>query len=224
MKNFCLSLLRLCRDNIAKKNRSIRNNILRKRIKNKNFTLICDNCTGGVLYHDLGLPFLSPTINLYIVPDDYLKFISNLEYYTSAPLVESTEKGIDADGREYPIGIIEDVKVYFMHYSSFDEAKEKWELRCKRINWDNLFFVMHKRSEKCQERHIASFDVLPIKNKVIFINNPRPDIISSYYIKGFEKENGVGNIMWYKSPKILAKRYYEDFDFIGWINGEKPRP
>ena len=35
-----------------------------KRLKNKNFTLITNNCTGGVIYNRLGLKFLSPTIKL----------------------------------------------------------------------------------------------------------------------------------------------------------------
>lgn len=213
VRNVIIAIRNKVRDFVRKK----RNISIQKKLVNRDFTLICDNCTAGVMYHDLGIEFLSPTINLYIVPDDYLKFISNLKYYTSLPVEDSGERGVDGKG-EFPIGVIDDIRIYFMHYHSFEEAKTKWEERCKRINWDNLFFIMHKRSDKCQEKHIKKFDSLPLSKKIIFVNTPHPNIKSSVYIKGFEKQNGVGNIMWFKPPKILAKRYYEDFDFIDWLN------
>ena len=38
----------------------------RTKNKNKDFTLICQNCLGGVIYSFLDLPFMSPTINVFI--------------------------------------------------------------------------------------------------------------------------------------------------------------
>ena len=40
----------------------------RSRLKNTDFTIIASNCCGTMMYHDLGLPFLSPTINLNLNP------------------------------------------------------------------------------------------------------------------------------------------------------------
>ena len=53
----------------------------RKRLKNFNPTIISSNCNGGIIYHDLGLPFNSPTINLSMDTDDFIKLVSNLKYY-----------------------------------------------------------------------------------------------------------------------------------------------
>ena len=39
---------------------------------------------------------------------------------------------------EYPVGLLEDVKVYFMHYSTCREAKDAWDRRKKRINWKKI--------------------------------------------------------------------------------------
>ena len=50
-----------------------RNRIRREKLKNNDFTIISSECAGGVIYHDLGLRFDSPTINLWFKPDDYLK-------------------------------------------------------------------------------------------------------------------------------------------------------
>ena len=38
----------------------------KKRLENKDFSLLVGNCLGGYVYHQLGLPFTSPTINLMI--------------------------------------------------------------------------------------------------------------------------------------------------------------
>ncbi len=53
----------------------------RKRLKNKNFTVLSNNCVGGVILHELGERFNSPTVNLFFKAEDYLKFLENLDYY-----------------------------------------------------------------------------------------------------------------------------------------------
>lgn len=35
----------------------------RRRLTNSDFTIIAPNCYAGIMYHRLGLQFLSPTIN-----------------------------------------------------------------------------------------------------------------------------------------------------------------
>lgn len=45
----------------------------KKNIQNKNFTIISSNCIGGLIYHDLGMQFKSPTINMYIKANDFIK-------------------------------------------------------------------------------------------------------------------------------------------------------
>lgn len=46
--------------NVRKYLRLPRNIKDRLRLRNKDFTLITSNCVGGIIYHELGLPFLSP--------------------------------------------------------------------------------------------------------------------------------------------------------------------
>lgn len=53
----------------------------RSRLTNKNFSIICNNCVGGILYHELGLKFMSPTINLFIEAGEYISFLKKMEYY-----------------------------------------------------------------------------------------------------------------------------------------------
>ena len=91
----------------------------RKTVDLSDITLLSQNCIGGVMYHDCEAKFLSPMVNLYMMPSDFLKFVNNFEYYLSeAPVV--------CDGEKYPIGTFSDgLKINFMHYDSKEEALEK---------------------------------------------------------------------------------------------------
>lgn len=97
-------------------------------------TFISQNCIGGVLYHDLGMQFLSPTINIFIPEPGFVKMVLNLQHYMEQELVIRW-------GEEYPIGTIDDVEIHFMHYSTCKEAKESWNKRKARINWDKIFVI-----------------------------------------------------------------------------------
>lgn len=55
--------------------------IVRSCLKNQNFTIFCNVCIGGVIYSHLGMKFLSPTINLWISTEDFLKFLLNYNSY-----------------------------------------------------------------------------------------------------------------------------------------------
>ena len=59
---------------------------LKKMNGNHDFCLITNDCVGGVIYHDLGEQFRSPTINLWISNDHFLEFAQNLKYYLSCEL------------------------------------------------------------------------------------------------------------------------------------------
>lgn len=107
---------------------------MKRQYKNNNISVISQNCLGGVFYHDMGQGFLSPTINLYFTCPDFVKFVLNLKHYIGLKLQMTW-------GEEYPIGMLDDIKVYFMHYQTCTEAKEAWERRKQRINWDNILVL-----------------------------------------------------------------------------------
>ena len=45
-----------------------------------------------MMYHDLGLPFLSPTINLNIGMKAFVRMVENLPWYMEQEIVEVKEK------------------------------------------------------------------------------------------------------------------------------------
>ena len=184
--------------------------IRRKRLKNKTFSLIASNCIGGVVLHDLGLPFNTPFINLWIEPKDFIKLVNNLEEYMKYDMRFITQNGVN-----YPIGLLKDVKIYFQHYKSNEEAKRKWELRKKRINYDNIYVFFTDR-DGCTQEDLIEFESIKYPKKV-FTNKPYKSIKSAQYIKGFENMQSVGMLIDF-IPKKKWKRYIDQFDYVRFFN------
>ena len=132
----------------------------RKRLKNRNFSLIASNCVGGCILHDLNLPFNSPFVNLWLKPKDFLKFCERMDYYLIINLRFTKIEGIN-----YPVGVLDDIKIFFQHYSSEQEAENAWNRRKQRINKSNVF-VMFTDRDGCTYEDLLRFDKLNIKNKV----------------------------------------------------------
>ncbi len=190
---------------------------LRRRIKNKDFSLLTNNCNGGFIYHDLGLQFKSPTINLYFIYDHFLRFLEDLDYYLRQELVEASTPAF-VEPNNSPICNLGEgdkkIELHFLHYHSFAEAKELWNKRKARLNRENLF-VMFAAFDKAEESQIARFDALPFKNKVVFVERPMPKYNSAYYIKGYE-ESGLGVLSRFSG--LRGKRILDSFDFVTWFN------
>ena len=151
----------------------------RQQNRNYNFTLISRDCIGGIVYNQLGLPFLSPTVNLFFSPADFNLFCLHLKDYLDAELIECY-------GFDYLAGVLLTpnhpcIIIHFMHYKNFLEAKECWERRKERINWNNIYIVSSfcypGETEHFNEQLIVDWNNIPYK-KVIFVNQ-------SY---GFENE------------------------------------
>lgn len=194
--------------------------IIRLRLRNRKFSIISSNCNGGVLCSDLGIPFNSPFVNLFIRASDFVKLCKNLKYYLDKDLSFVKENDDIYGFVEYPTAYLDDIKIYFMHYTNEKEALDCWERRKKRINFDNLFFLFTDRSG-CTYSDLENFDKLPYKNKVVFTHLPHPELKSVYYIRGYEKEDKVGILSEFENKKFIKKRKYECFDFVGWLNNGK---
>lgn len=185
----------------------------KKRLKNITPTIISSNCNGEFIYYDMNLQFRSPTINLSFEMNDYVKMLENLKWYMEQPILPHEDLRYD-----YPTGMLGDIEILFNHYETFEYAVKKWEERKKRIDWDNLF-VLAIDGDGCTYDSIQRFDRLPYKNKVIFTHIPYPEIQSAYYIKGFEKEDGVGVILHFKK-QFWVRRYLDEFDYVSFLNGK----
>lgn len=194
-KSYITEYLRL---KIRKKYIKLTQNKRSKLIKNKDFTIISNNCWGGIVYQSYNLPYNSPTVGMYIMPDDYIKFISNLEYYLNLDLkfIQPSESKYynyfkeNSNIPNHPIGLLDDVELMLLHYHSEKEAYEKWMKRCKRVNMNKLI-VKFNDQNGCKYNHIIEFDNVDFKNKIFFSTNYHDSIKSEIYIKYCRKENSI---------------------------------
>ena len=182
----------------------------RRRLRNNDFTVIASNCSGMFMYYDLELPYLTPTVNLSVEMNDFVKMVRNLRWYMEQEMVEVE------GGSICPVGMLGDIKIHFIHYASFEEGANKWSERKKRMNWEKLFIVGSEK-DGCTYETIEEFEELPYKNKVIFTHIEYPEFSSAFCIKGFENRDELGTITLFKDQG-LKRRFLDDFDYVQFIN------
>lgn len=131
-------------------------------------TIISDNCWGGYIYNLLGLRITSPFVNFPIQKMDYLKMLSDFDFYINKPL-ELVKDGSLMENK-CPKVKIKDTEIVFdlVHDTSYADFIDKWKRRKQRINYKNLLFKMIIENDEQAE----IFDALPLKNKIGFYHKP----------------------------------------------------
>lgn len=177
----------------------------KKQLKVTNFTIISNNCWGGMIYESYNLPKESPTVGLFFMAKDYIEFLSDLKGYmggklTFIDLENSRWKNVpqiaeDKKCGSYPIGVLSNgkktIEIFFLHYHSEQEAREKWERRVKRINWNKLL-VKFNDQNGCTETEVNKFLKLPYKNKVFFTCKKWENVREDYtVIRQFPKHECI---------------------------------
>lgn len=104
----------------------------REKLRDYQFTIVSNNCFGGILYKQLGQAYLSPFVGLFITGEDYLKLVDRFDYYMEQDLAfidnskNSYVNRLKEKKNNMPIGKLDDIEVVFLHYSSNEEALKKW--------------------------------------------------------------------------------------------------
>lgn len=147
-------------------------------LKNKNISIISNNCGGGFISQRFGLKYNSPTVGMFICTDDYLKFINDLEQYLSFSLRfidPNTSKHYDLVKNtnqygSYPVAQLNDIELFFMHYKSKEEAAEKWNKRKQRLDVHNMYVLLFE-NEFSNESLIRKFDGITVPHKTFVFEN-----------------------------------------------------
>ena len=143
-------------------------------------TIIANNCIAGNMLHDLGLRFNTPTINLQILPREYIKFCQNFRHYMETEVTEYKQSNLSnihkydlinmfghVPVNEFPYGLCDDILIVFQHYGTFAEAKDAWDRRKARVDYDHIGFMFYIAWE--YDRHkAAQFLDLKLKHSVVF--------------------------------------------------------
>ncbi|MBR5961733.1 MAG: DUF1919 domain-containing protein [Clostridia bacterium] len=194
----------------------------RARFHNPDVSILSMNCIGGVLAHDLGIRFNSPTINLYMRAADFIRFCENLDYYLTIDEMTLCTDAETVGDRTYPVARLGDLVLFLVHYPSVEEANRKWQERKTRIHRDNLVILATDRdgmTEELKER----FEKLPYR-KVLFTKQPDPKHPDCVYIEGYEQDETLGLIT--DPVGYSGKRVIDQFDWVVFLNrqGNGPQP
>lgn len=176
---------------------------MKEKLQAKDFTVLSQNCIGGVFYHDMGLQFTSPTINLYLTGKDFVTFVLNLDYYLSLKLRMTW-------GEEYPIGYLDDIAIYFMHYDTCQEAESAWEKRKKRINRKKIVVLCTDMEDFTDEVYVQWRQIY--YPKVLFTAKRRyANDPSTVFFSEYEKNGKVLDL-------ISKRKFYRDDVLMDTVN------
>ena len=200
---------------VAPLSRPKRDRKMQEILKGVEFTVFSNNCLGGFFCHDAGQPFRSPTVNLSLDGFDFIRFLERPEYYLS--------KDIEfyQDSRwKFPMGKIEDVKIYFVHYKTPEEARDAWMRRKERIVWDNIFVIATDHDGMYLPELLERFDKLPY-NKVMFTAKSYPQYPWAVQVRQFKRRRNVRIMTDFAN--LRGQRYYETcFDLAQWVKDNSP--
>lgn len=187
---------------------SLYESILRHRLHNHDFSILCSNCAGGVISHRLGKEFRSPTVNLWLRQRDFMKLAADLKTYLSYDL-----EFVDSE-YDYPVARLHDVLIYFNHSKSAVEAAADWNRRKTRINYDNLFLLMYDREDLTVEE-LREIEKIPCRGRIIFSDKERPELDYVVTMKTTDRPMGAQCM----DKNWLGIRSFErKFDFVKWLN------
>ena len=188
------------------------NESIRKTLDGVPFSIFSNNCMGGVFYHDAGRQFTSPTINMAIDGEDFIRFLENPQHYLGIRKFEFVEY----PDLQYPVAHLDDIEIRFVHYKTQEECEEKWRSRAERIDWEHLFIIGTDRDGLYKPELLNRFDKLPYKHKLLFTAKNYPEYPWAVQIPQFKRQEQVRIVSYYADFK--GHRYYDTcFDIAGWI-------
>lgn len=197
----------------------------KKRLHNSDFTIISQNCVGGVIYHDLNLPFLSPTINMFIEDENFVKLVENLEEYMHIqpkPLLDDYVEPLNPL-IHYPKITVGDIEICCLHYKNCEDAIEQWEKRKVRINYNNVFVIgnswnMHDNIELIKRL------VCNKKYRTVVFTTENMEYDNCLQLSGdFWKKDERGIVRPNLTdfvPLSPYRQYEKFFDYVGFLNGD----
>lgn len=194
------------------------------KLKQKDFSIITNNCLAGKLYHDFKMEFNSPIINLQMTPEDFVKFCENMQYYLLQDFVQVTDmneecyakfRSVGGGEIDFPVAQIGDLHLFLQHYKSYEDAKESWNRRSKRVNTERCYYILVSKEEHHLEA-LKKFSEIPLQKKLILMIDNLPEELRD--IKEIFCLNVPKGIHFMDRVNNSGMYYYEKFPFAEWFN------
>ena len=180
-----------------------------RKLQRSRLSIFSRNCFGGLISNMLGLQFRSPTVNMFFIENEFVRFLRALRVYMEETPIFKEFAWEQNLKRDYPVVTLGNVEIHMNHYRDFDEAVKIWNRRKARINWYNLFVTICTEDEET----LREFDALPFGKKVCFVPF-KSDLDSAWYINPDVDKGATtftNRINRFGSGVIF---YYDPFDML----------
>ncbi len=181
-----------------------------KNTKDLKICIFSNDCWGAEFYRCTGRPYNTPFVGLMIMAPCYLRFLKRPHFYLNKPLHFSTTTrypGLQEihEKKSYPVGVIEDIEIHFLHYKNQGEAIAKWNSRKLRIDWDHLYIKFSMDKDYAEQDLLHDFETLPYQNKISFSKKP------------YESRSNVQLANYTENGAQLFTRCFKQVDMLYWF-------
>ena len=133
------------------------------------------------------------------------------------------------DGIEYPIGMLassdsnlEPIKIYFQHYHSFAQAKQKWAEREQRINFENICMIFEYSAVADSDNQVRTlFDVAPYTHKVMVTAQSSAAGENIVHLPVYSKADYAPGMVFNTKTKLSLVRWLDDFNYVAFLNAAR---
>ncbi|WP_280178263.1 MULTISPECIES: DUF1919 domain-containing protein [unclassified Lentimonas] len=166
----------------------------------------------------LGRDYNTPFVGLFMMPECFTELVTNFEEYMEQEIrfVNESKYPIHDQQRKanklYPIGMLGNCEIHFLHYENEQDALEKWNRRKQRIDTKHLYYVMVANGAY-DEAMLTQFAGTNASNKVCFHREQGAKLPTGVYIPSEDPE--MGNLY------SQYQRFVGWFDFSDWILNRK---
>lgn len=193
--------------------------LLEKRLSGRPFCIVSNDCFGGEVYKITGRPFNTPFIGTALMAPCYLKLLSDLPYYLKQPL-QFLEHSIQYEAvndqrrqtKLFPVAMLGDIEIHFMHYETIESAREKWERRMARMDFSCLRLKFCMDKDYATEAHLKSFDAINYAPKLCFSEAPYPFSTTNIQVNGYDK-----------NALSVFRNAMGQINLAGWLRGESSK-
>lgn len=187
----------------------------KKKVGHWKFCIISNDCWGAEMYKLLNRQFNTPFIGLMLMGPCYIRMLEDPQYYLNLPLkFEEQSKYSEMQeiksGTNFPLGILGDsgIEIHFLHYKSKSEAKEKWERRLNRMDWNNILIKYDCGKDYASKELVEKFNQLQYPNKLLFGK------------ESFGCKNVIVIKVYFFNSVKQFRSCFLNFSPVGWLKGE----
>lgn len=181
----------------------------KKLLKGRFPSIICNDCTGGMIYELFDENISTPFINTGFRTKDFFKLLGNLESYLKMDL-NNVRTTWDVIAKikcvEATLG---DIKIVYGHDMDPQTVIRKWNALKSKIDFDNILIILTDRYGLHSFDELETFRKLPYKSLVLYEKKQGTVI----------RADGQDAVYW-ERPYIFdyTDAIENHFNIVDWIN------